>query len=61
MAERLAIVPKGTRVLIKTTNGGELTTTLVEDYRPTYDLVIGDGEHTVLIGRERIKSVDPIE
>ena len=47
---------KGDRVIVRTTNGGEIISTLWCDYYRTYDCIIEDGD--VVISAGRIKSVD---
>ena len=47
---------KGDRVIVRTTNGGEITSTLWCDYYRTYDCIIEGGD--VVIPAYRIKSVD---
>ena len=51
------MIPQGTKVLLKTTNGGELVTRLLETYRPTYSAVIESGNGYAIITAHRIKSI----
>jgi hypothetical protein len=51
------IIPKGTLVTIKTTNGGEITARLLENHRFTYDAVIESGNDCAIINCWRIASI----
>jgi hypothetical protein len=50
------MIPKGTRVLIRTTNGGEREDVLVADHHLTYDACF-DGY--IVVGY-RIKEIKPV-
>jgi hypothetical protein len=58
------MLTKGTVVLIRTTNGGEIVTRLSENYRPTYDVVcdanLADNTRWFLIPAVRIQSITTI-
>jgi len=57
----LFMIKKGTIVRIKTTNGGETIGRLLEDYRPTYDVVYTCDTNRwsyAIIPTWRIKSVE---
>lgn len=54
------MIRKGTKVEIRTTNGGHTFATLLEDYRPTYHVVIDRPNNGyAIIEPERIKSLVP--
>lgn len=53
------MLAKGTKVLVRTTNGGELVAQLALNYRPTYDAVLELNGRTVVISPWRLKSIDP--
>jgi hypothetical protein len=55
------VIQKGTKVMIRTTNGGEATVTLTREYVPTYPVWIEYefGHQTVLMPC-RIKSIMPV-
>ncbi len=62
------MIAKGTMVRITTTNGGDITSRLLEAYRPTYDAVIelsGNradwvGKNWVCIAAPRIKTIEAV-
>jgi hypothetical protein len=54
------MISKGTKVLLKTINGGECVVILTHDYKPTYPTTferMEGGEFTVM--GDRIKSIEP--
>ena len=51
------MIERGTRVRVKTTNGGEIVGTLHQRFLPTYSVVLV--ELPLPIGAERITSVQP--
>jgi hypothetical protein len=53
------MISKGTLVRVQTTNGGDVIAELLENHRPTYDVVI-DLSGPVIIPAFRITSVEPI-
>lgn len=50
---------KGTRVTLRTTNGGEIVVTLIHDYKPSYPATVqrADGGYFTVMA-DRIKSVE---
>lgn len=50
------MIPKGTLVLIKTTNGGECMNVLAAPYNPTFDVELAD----FTIPHFRVASVEPV-
>jgi hypothetical protein len=51
---------KGTSVRVRTTNGGEMVAKLLENYRPTYDVVIEVINGYVIVPAWRIKSIEAV-
>ena len=49
---------KGTTVLVKTTNGGEIIAKLALNYCNTYDVVLDHNGHTIVISPWRLKSIE---
>ena len=49
---------KGIKVLVRTTNGGELIASLLETYRPTYDAVLAIHGSYTIIAAHRLKSIE---
>lgn len=54
-------IAKGTTVLVKTTNGGELVADLYEGYRPTYDAVLMHHGQPIVIPAFRLKSIETLQ
>jgi len=54
------MITKGIAVRIKTSNGGDTVSVLLENYRPTYDAVIAWGNNYAIIARERITFIEPV-
>lgn len=54
------IIPKGTTVRVRTTNGGEKIATLAHDYRRTYDVVIDVGGQVIVIPSFRTTTVEEL-
>ena len=54
-------IPKGTLVHIRTTNGGDITSRLLKNYRPSHDVVVASGDHYLIIGRDRVRSIDTVK
>lgn len=52
------MIPKGTTVRVRTSNGGEIVAPLWENYRPTYDALINLNGHAVAIPITRLTSVE---
>jgi hypothetical protein len=55
----MKMITKGTTVTITTTNGGEITATLLHNHHLTYDAVIQLGNGYAVIPSYRIKTVTP--
>lgn len=51
---------KGATVTIKTTNGGELTARLLQNFRPTYDAVVEVAGGYAVIPSFRITTVEAV-
>lgn len=54
------MIPKGTTVRVRTTNGGEVTAPLDQNHRHTYDAIIVIGDGYRVIPSWRIESVEPV-
>lgn len=54
------MIPKGTMVRVRTSNGGEIVAPLWFNYRPTYDAYIERNGQCVMIPITRLTSVDKI-
>jgi hypothetical protein len=52
------MIAKGTQVLVKTTNGGEIVAKLALTYRPTYDAVLDHNGQTIVISAFRLNSIE---
>jgi hypothetical protein len=60
MESTMVAIKKGTLVRVRTTNGGEVVASLLDNYRKTYDVVIDINGACVVICPTRIKSVEPV-
>jgi hypothetical protein len=54
------VIPKGTTVRVRTTNGGDTIRVLAHDYRETYDVILDWYGTVVVIPSFRITSVKPV-
>lgn len=55
-------IPKGTEVLVRTTNGGEIVVTLAHDYEPTYPVTLERSYGgSFIVMPCRLKSIEPIK
>lgn len=52
------IIPKGTQVRVRTTNGGDIVAALLQHHRRTYDAVLASGNGYAIIPAWRIVSVE---
>lgn len=52
------MIAKGTQVLVKTTNGGEIVAALYERYRPSYDAVLIHDGSVFVVSAFRLKSIE---
>lgn len=56
------IITKGTRVRVRTTNGGELIGPLFSNHYPTYDVELeSEGKRFVLIPSYRVETVSIVD
>jgi hypothetical protein len=55
-------INKGTKVRIRTTNGGDAVVTLLEDYRPTYTVCVEPscGRGYYFVSPDRLKSIEVV-
>ena len=61
MEHNRVLFPKGTYVRVTTINGGDITSILLEDYRQTFSVVVGEQDNPIHIPAGRIKNVEKAE
>jgi hypothetical protein len=55
---RKEMIRKNTMIRVLTTNGGEIVASLLEDYTPSFRVVLARGNSYLIISADRIKRVE---